>query len=520
MSSRQLAHRARAGDGGVSSGPVELPDVDRLQSITDAALGALAARLRSVGLAAVLARIARVGDRLDDALRAPMRVWNARRTREPAGFAARLFVLHDPLAPAEARELLGDLAPLLEGGLLEEGPEGILSRVHLAPAGPLLFFGDRVGAGADAVLPLCGATLDLVRAAMPGAPVDRALDLGCGAGAVALLLAGAARHVVATDVSARGLAFARLNARLNGVTNVELRRGDLFEPVRGERFDRIAAQPPFVPRRDGAAASAFVHGGRRGDEVALRLVGDVAAHLAAGGRAVVAADWPLFEGDPIDGRARAAAGGAAVDVLVAECPPKNLDEYCAIHAAAEHRELGDAFARDAVAQRDHLEALGVRGMAFAVVALQPTSGVPWTSRFATRHVHDAPVDAEALDRLFAARTLAFGPDDALAAARLRLPEGARCIEQAVPGQAAPSIIVQPAPRRPEWPVVLEARAAALVDDIARAARVGDAAAAHADAAAVLAAARDALLRGALEPVAAALSPEGRPAASRSRGAAG
>ena len=56
-----------------------------------------------------------------------------------------------------------------------------------------------------------------------------------------------AATVVATDVNQRALGITRFNAALNEVGDrVEVRDGSFFEPVRGERFDLIATNPPFV----------------------------------------------------------------------------------------------------------------------------------------------------------------------------------------------------------------------------------------------------------------------------------
>ena len=453
-----------------------LADVDRLLTVPDDRLRALGLRLRAIGIGpAFLARLARVGDRLDDALRAPMRVWNARRIREPAAVAARLFILHDAVSPDEVENALGQLAPLHDCGLIEETGDGIASRCHLALAADVYCFGDRPGSGDHAVIPVCGATLDLVRAAMPRRPVHSALDVGCGAGAVGLLLARVAHRVVATDLSPRALAFARINASVNGVTNIELRQGDLFESVRGNRFDLIASQPPFVARRDNAPFSTFVHGGIRGDELALRLLAEATSLLAPAGRLLVLADWPLAAGDPLDSRLRSALGSAHVNLLVMQSPPKNLDDYCALHAAVEHQQLGEAFTRAAIAQRDHLERLGVRGIALAFVVVEPTvHGEGWTSFLAVRHVSDAPISADTIDRLVAARRLANGESEAMAAARLRLPQGAVLVPQPMPDGLPPAVIVQIPAGRPEWPVVLDAPSARIVSRIADAPTVLDA----------------------------------------------
>ena len=80
----------------------------------------------------------------------------------------------------------------------------------------------------------------------------------------------ARRGVIAVDIGARAAAMARANARLNDARCVEVRCGDLYAPVRGERFDLIIANPPFVPAR--TRGPAYHSGGPRGDRVLRRVV--------------------------------------------------------------------------------------------------------------------------------------------------------------------------------------------------------------------------------------------------------
>ncbi len=485
---------------------MELVDVEGLAAMPGAVVAGLREALRAAGLdERFVAKLARVGERLDDPLRAPMRAWHARRLAEPAAVAARLLLLHDPVRAADAVRVLGDLVPLVAAGLVEIHGDVVTSRARVALAGDLFVFGDRV-ASADAVPPLNAVTPFLARAAVPGRAVESALDLGCGAGALALALAGVAKRVVATDINARALAWARFNARLNGVAGVDLRQGDLFEPAGKGRFDLVVAQPPFVARRADADPCAFVHGGPRGDELALRMIANAAPRLTARGRAVFLADWPLFDGDPLDARVRVALGDGGADAFVLQSPPKNLDEYCTSVAAAEHPRLDDAFARAACAQRDHFDRLGVRAIAQALVVLE-ASGAGRTTLVSVRHGHDAPFSSGTVDCIVASHGLAYGAERTLLDARLAVPASTRLVEQPAVHGAAAAVIVQLPLARPEWPFALEPAVAAMLREIDGAPSVLEAARAAAcregvpldtAVARFVAVARDALRRGALD----------------------
>ena len=153
----------------------------------------------------------------------------------------------------------------------------------------------------DHVMGVGGATRSLIAQA-PAGDVDSALDLGTGCGIVALHLSLRADRVVATDVSERALAFARANARLNGMdAGLEFRSGDRFAPVAGEQFDLILANPPFVitPRGDDEATRyVYRDGGLTGDALAASVVEAGPAHLTVEGTLVCLANWESPWGTP------------------------------------------------------------------------------------------------------------------------------------------------------------------------------------------------------------------------------
>jgi release factor glutamine methyltransferase len=77
------------------------------------------------------------------------------------------------------------------------------------------------------------------------------LDLGTGAGAIALAIKRnrPRARVVAVEIGAAALEYAKRNAAKLGL-EIELLHGRWFEPVRGERFDTIVSNPPYVALED------------------------------------------------------------------------------------------------------------------------------------------------------------------------------------------------------------------------------------------------------------------------------
>jgi len=117
----------------------------------------------------------------------------------------------------------------------------------------------------------------------PPSPGARVLDLGTGTGVGALAAAAATgdARAVAVDLDPRAVACARANARANGLDGrVEVREGDLFAPVAGERFDLVISNPPFFAGEPRSRSDLAFRGG----DVARRLAAGLSEHLAPGGR--------------------------------------------------------------------------------------------------------------------------------------------------------------------------------------------------------------------------------------------
>jgi release factor glutamine methyltransferase len=113
------------------------------------------------------------------------------------------------------------------------------------------------------------------------------LDIGTGSGALALAASRAgARSVTAVDLSLRSVVTTWLNCRLRGA-EVTVRRGDLFAPVAGRRFDLIMANPPYVPAATAALPRFGVarcwDAGLDGRTLLDRICDDAAERLTPGG---------------------------------------------------------------------------------------------------------------------------------------------------------------------------------------------------------------------------------------------
>ncbi len=81
-----------------------------------------------------------------------------------------------------------------------------------------------------------------------------AADIGTGTGCIAIALAVSRPDVriIATDISPTALELARENVKGHNLENrVVLRTGNLLEPLeRGELFDLIVSNPPYIPEPD------------------------------------------------------------------------------------------------------------------------------------------------------------------------------------------------------------------------------------------------------------------------------
>jgi hypothetical protein len=85
------------------------------------------------------------------------------------------------------------------------------------------------------------------------------------------------------------LNYAALSARLNGLSNIELRQGGLYEPVGDSQFDLIIANPPFVISPE--SRYLYRDSNLPGDVISERVIRGAPSRLLEGGYGIVLCNW-------------------------------------------------------------------------------------------------------------------------------------------------------------------------------------------------------------------------------------
>jgi hypothetical protein len=231
----------------------------------------------------------------------------------------RLFLLQAPVGLSAAEAALPGLVDRMAAeGLLERTVGEVAARLDVRPyalddadgARDLWVVSDLTPGldgspnrvGTDHVLGISSASTSLAQLTLRE-PVRRSLDLGTGCGVQALHLARHSEQVVATDVNRRALWMTRFNAALNELpAPVDVREGSFFEPLRDERFDLIATNPPFVISPGTGERLVYRDSGLPGDRVVEDIVRTAPTHLTEGGWCQVLANWVILRDRPWDER--------------------------------------------------------------------------------------------------------------------------------------------------------------------------------------------------------------------------
>ncbi|QGU02192.1 Ribosomal RNA small subunit methyltransferase C [Corynebacterium kalinowskii] len=292
------------------------------------------------------------------------------RADEALPLLVRAFLLKDEVSFDSLAQLIG---PEVAALILEDGSVAFDIIPHVVEGEDHWVFSDVDASmvqhvpGPDHVLGVGAASLSLL-ATVPLDPVDAVLDLGTGSGIQILGQLGVAKRVVGTDVHARALDFAR--ATLAGNDHVELREGSWFEPVAGEKFDRIVANPPFVV---GLPQIGHVYrdSGLSLDGASELVVSQLADHLKPGGTAHVLAAWVHTDADRWQSRVASWLPDTGVCAWIVQRDVVDPEMYVGTWLRDESIDPRSPEARERTEiWLDYFAEHGVTGIGFGYVAVQ------------------------------------------------------------------------------------------------------------------------------------------------------
>jgi SAM-dependent methyltransferase len=301
---------------------------------------------------------------------------------------------------------------MVRSGLISSDGDGFKAIGSLSWAGDQLIVGDPAE-GFHQVMSVSGSSRTLAKMT-PRKRVNSVLDVGTGSGFQALLASHHADRVVATDISPRALEFASMNARLNGVSNIEFREGSFFAPVKGELFDLVVANPPYVVSPEFQIA--FRDGGMGGDRVSEQMVRNVPEHLVEGGLAVVLVHWYHKRGQGWDERPASWGEGLGCDILLERFEKYDPISYAGMWFNGNSRDTNGP-AKTFAEWLEFYQNLGADEFNFGVVVLRKRSdGENWLrfEDFAPLggHIHFADVGNQ-IETIFAAEDLGEPLEDDL-----------------------------------------------------------------------------------------------------------
>ena len=109
------------------------------------------------------------------------------------------------------------------------------------------------------------------------------LEIGTGSGIVAMYASRLTDDITVTDINFDACELARRNFAENGIENIEILWGNLFEVVENRKFDVILFNTPYLPTEDDEVLDNTINyafdGGLNGRKVIDLFLNEVKNHL-------------------------------------------------------------------------------------------------------------------------------------------------------------------------------------------------------------------------------------------------
>lgn len=300
----------------------------------------------------------------------------------------RLFLLSVPVEVEAARRAVQpmDLEPWVNAGLIHVRDGWVTAHLRLTPFKHLVLAHDFQRASSatppDFVMGVGAATRTLSSTTIRKR-CNLALDLGTGSGVLAFLACQHSDRVYALDRNTRAIDITRFNARMNDITNVECREGNLFEPVKGLEFDLVVTDPPFVI--SPPSGFLYLHGGMRGDQFCRTIARDAPRFLKEGGYFQMLFNWAHYAGQDSVQDLAGWFEGTGCDAWVLRVSTEDAPAYATSwtqHIHGDDRNKANHLFHQWM---DYYETEGIKAISLGLVTMQRCSKRPnWIS------IEDAP----------------------------------------------------------------------------------------------------------------------------------
>ncbi len=343
----------------------------------------------------------------------------------------RLFVLGQPVPETAIRDALVPfpLERLFATGMAKMENSGkVISHVCIVPYADIMtlrdFGADLVGRpmGPDYVMGVSASSMMLAVTTVRRQG-EEVLDLGTGGGIQAMLAARHARRVIGTDINPRALALARLAMGMNGIANVELRHGSMFDPVPSQTFDLIVSQPPFVISPDNT--KVFRDSGMRGDTFCEQIIRRAPDYLREGGWCSVMFNWGHRNDDHWSDRPRTWLEGCGCDGWVIRLRTDDVFSYAVQWVRGFYGETEGPDATPLERWLTYYEQMGFEMISTGVAVMHKRgTGKNWVRVDALEEQNAQGPCGPQIEHVFASETLlhSFPEPDTLLDFRLRLTE--------------------------------------------------------------------------------------------------
>jgi SAM-dependent methyltransferase len=290
----------------------------------------------------------------------------------------RLFLIGVPVDAQTVRQAVSplDIEDMVRAGLLATAGGAIAGAVQLLPFRGMILAHDLArriesALAADYVMGIGSSTLTLANCTVRRHS-SLTLDLGTGCGLLALVAASHSDRVLAVDRNPRAVQMARFNARLNGLSGVECREGDLFEPVRNDRFDLVVSNPPFVisPERRYIYRDSGMHG----DEISQKIVRQVPDFLREGGFCQILCNWAHLAGQPWEDRLAAWFEGTGCDAWVMRSDTFDAESYAVKWIRHTEHDDAERFSERLNEWLDYYQRERIEAVSGGLITLRRRSG--------------------------------------------------------------------------------------------------------------------------------------------------